>query len=586
MDSFLSRYKNGLVLVVVLLAQVIGLALQVRRALPDSPDHKPVRLIRYWMVSLIAPPARVSHGAGRGVRGWWSNYVDLRNVRQQNLELQAEVERLRLEQGALAEDARQGQRLQHLLDFKEHYIYQTATAQVIGTAGSDRARLLIIDKGSRDGIRLDMPVITPDGIVGKIREVFPDSAQVLQISDQASGAGVMLETTRIRGVLRGNAYGQPEIINIMPDDRIKPGERVLTSGGDQIYPRGLPVGVVERVANDPERNPYVDVIIKPGANLARLEEVLVITSVGDQLPPAETSDLATSEAEEKQHSAADVLSEKLPSIRDPNADPNAAATADGAAAEPGAAKPGEPDSEVARPLRPAAPLHADRFTPGSSPDADVLTPGLAVAAPPHRAHATAPAPVRSEGANSTVDGSITDTSAVQAKRRATPVLTVGSTTIPKPGLSPPLRTGAATASTSTRSAGTKAAGVNALNAKPAKSLTAQSGAPRPKRPAAAVADGASPGLSVVPTASNSGSGAATAPSAASRQAAPSYVEPYFVTQPADSGAPSPTVAPAKKPKPVQPRPVLKPGGPRPMDRGLPPPVSTPPPQNTPPQGAD
>jgi rod shape-determining protein MreC len=214
MESFFTRYKNGLVLLAVLLAQLIGLALQVRRPLPNSPDSKPVRLLRYWVITAFTPTARVSHGAGRGARSFWSNYIDLRNVRQQNHDLQVEVDRLRLEQGALAEDARQGQRLQRLLDFKEHYIYKTVTAQVIGTAGSDRARLLIVDKGSSDGIALEMPVITPDGIVGRVREVFPDSAQVLEISDQASGAGVMLETTRIRGVMRGNAFGEPQIINM------------------------------------------------------------------------------------------------------------------------------------------------------------------------------------------------------------------------------------------------------------------------------------------------------------------------------------------------------------------------------------
>jgi len=78
-------------------------------------------------------------------------------------------------------------------------------------------------------------------------------------------------------VLRGNALGQPQIINMLPDDRVKPGERVITSGGDQIYPRGLPVGVVDRVVADTQNPPYLDILIKPAANLGHLEELLVIT---------------------------------------------------------------------------------------------------------------------------------------------------------------------------------------------------------------------------------------------------------------------------------------------------------------------
>ena len=123
-----------------------------------------------------------------------------------------------------------------------------------------------------------MAVITADGIVGKVRDVFPHTAQVLAINDQTSGAGVILETTRIRGILSGNAAGQLEIVGILADQRIKPGEKVLTAGGDLIFPRGLPVGVVEKVVRDPDRDAFIDVIVKPAAHLDRLDEVLVITS--------------------------------------------------------------------------------------------------------------------------------------------------------------------------------------------------------------------------------------------------------------------------------------------------------------------
>ena len=374
MDSFFSRYKNGLVLGLVLLAQVIGLAIQVRRPNPIEPTGESVRLLRYWVLSVIGPPERAAHAGGLGARGIWSNYIDLRHTRQRNRELQAEVDRLRLEQAGLAEDARQGHRLQQLLSFKEKYIYQTVPAQVIGTSGTDMSRILIVDKGSKDGLRIDMPVITPDGIVGKVKDVFPHTSQILEISDQSSGAGVMLEKTRIRGVLRGNAYGQPQIINILPDDRIEPGERVLTSGGDQIYPRGLTVGYVDKVVNDAERNPYIDVVIRPAATLSRLEEVLIITTTGDTMGPGEAGDVAKSEAQAR-HSAADELSDKLPGLKDPN-DPNAGAAQEAAEAATGA-------GDVARPVKPPTPLHPDRFTPGTTPVANLLTPAQPMPHPPH-----------------------------------------------------------------------------------------------------------------------------------------------------------------------------------------------------------
>ena len=95
-----------------------------------------------------------------GVGGLWQNYIDLRHVREQNQDLQKTIDRLRLEQAALLEDARQGQRLQALLNFQEKYIYKTVAAQAIGSSGSDQSRVFYLDKGSADGLDRDMAVIT------------------------------------------------------------------------------------------------------------------------------------------------------------------------------------------------------------------------------------------------------------------------------------------------------------------------------------------------------------------------------------------------------------------------------------------
>ena len=394
MESFFSRYKNVLVLIAVLLAQVVGLAVQVRRPIPGAPETGQVRLIRYWVVSLISPPERWVHSMGGGLRGVWSNYAYLRGVRQQNQDLKAEVNRLRIEQAGLAEDARQGQRLQQLLSFKEHYISTTQPAQVIGTAGSDVAHVLYIDKGSNDGLKPDMPVITPDGIVGKIRDVFPDTSQLLIISDQTSGAGVMLETSRIRGVLRGNSLGQPQIVNVAPDEQIKVGDRVLTSGGDGVFPRGLPVGVVERKVPDPDHDGYLALVVKPAANLTRLEEVLVITGVNDKMPAAEQRDLAQSAIEAaSQKRAADILSERLPGLKDPNAPPTAPD-----------ATPEAPGGDPGRPPRPGVPLHPDRFSPATIPSANTMTPG-----------GQTPRPASGTGAGSSTTGKSLNSAGTSAK---------------------------------------------------------------------------------------------------------------------------------------------------------------------------
>ncbi len=363
MESFFSRYRNALVLITILLAQVIGLAVQVRRPGASPQDKGGVRLIRSWVVGVVTPPERLLHWTGRGIRGIWSGYIGLIHVRRQNQQLKAELGQLRLQEDSLAENARQAVRLQALLGFQEKYIYKTLAAQVIGASGTEQSHVLLIDKGSDSGLRPDMPVITPDGIIGKIRDVFRHTSQVLEISDETSGAGVILVNTRIEGVLRGDSWGQPQIVDVSPDDRIKPGEPVVTSGGDGIFPRGLAVGTVQRVLPNPEGT-LVDVLVKPAANLSALEEVLVVTSTGSQIPPAMQQDLTQAAR------TADILAARLPSAGTPGTAPAQPAGATPAPAAANALPPPPP--------QPPAPRHPDRFSAGSVPPAADLVPGQPV----------------------------------------------------------------------------------------------------------------------------------------------------------------------------------------------------------------
>jgi len=389
MDSFFARYRNLLVLLAVVLAQIIGLAVQVRRTdsgrnTLDPRDPTGVRLIRLWADAVVTPPEQIFHATRMGLVGLWQNYIDLRHAREQNQELQKTIDRLRLEQASLLEDARQGQRLQALLDFQQKYIYKTLAAQAIGSSGNDSSKVFYLDKGSSDGVGRDMAVITPDGIVGKVREVFPHSAQVLAINDQTSGAGVILETTRIRGILRGDAVGRPQIIGILADQRIQPGEKVLTAGGDLVFPRGLPVGEVVRVQPDPDRDSFIDVIVKPAAHLDQLDEVLVIISTAPRISTEQQQDMATSEALKgaeaaaikQQQRASQIMAERLPGLTDPNVPPPANLT------------PGQDQATPPAALAPAAPkllrpLHPDRFTPGAKPQPP-QDKGPSTPAPPER----------------------------------------------------------------------------------------------------------------------------------------------------------------------------------------------------------
>jgi rod shape-determining protein MreC len=307
MESFFSRYKNPLILVAVLFVQVIALATQIKRPLnPHAPNSGSTSLARKWAATAFAPVEKGLTGTENFFSRTWRNYIDLHNVRKENRDLQAKVDQLKIEQAQLRMQAEQTSRLQALLGFKQRFVGETLAAQVISASGSEQSRVVYIDRGSSDGLKPNMAVITPDGIVGKVKEVYRLSSQVLLINDHESGAGVVLEKARLQGVLKGFGQGETQVTDIMSDEKVQAGESVVTSGGDGIYPKGLPVGMVTSAASDRESEPFLRIKVKLAANLNQLEEVLVVTKVAEQTPSvAEDPNAAR---------AADVLARRLPTV--------------------------------------------------------------------------------------------------------------------------------------------------------------------------------------------------------------------------------------------------------------------------------
>lgn len=334
----MGRYRNFNVLAAVIVVQIVGLAVQVKRSTEDQSS----RLIRVWAVGAVTPFEKVIVRLQNGVTGIWQNYFYLRGVRKENRALQEQLQQLQIEQVRLKQDAQQARRLQALLGFKEQYIAQTVAAQVIGSSGSEQSRIVYLDKGADAGLKRDMPVITANGVVGKVLNVWDSTSQVLLLSDQTSGVGAILEESRLQGVLKGKASGELVLDKVMPDEAVKPGDRVLTSGGDQIFPKGLLVGTVSKVSKGSD---FLQIAVKPAAALTHLEEVLVITKQEQRETASPTQGMR----------AADILAQRLPSVPDkPPAPPKPApakvattspnaATSNPAASNPAAAGPATPD---------------------------------------------------------------------------------------------------------------------------------------------------------------------------------------------------------------------------------------------------
>jgi rod shape-determining protein MreC len=265
--NIFSRHRPLALLASVVLAQVLLLAFQIKR------DHD-VRLIRYWAVQVMTPAERGGSWGFSSIHGMWTGYIDLHNARKENRDLRDELGRLQLRNRELESDALELGRLKALTNFRDvHAETQMLPAQVIGASADGSSHTLFINRGSRDHLRNNLAVVTPDGIVGKLVEVFPSTSQVLLINDKESGVGALFAETRTHGVVKGSGDPQPRMDYVVNDEKVKPGETVLTSGDDRIFPKGLLIGTV---TDSKEALPFRIIHLQPAARLDRLEDVLVL----------------------------------------------------------------------------------------------------------------------------------------------------------------------------------------------------------------------------------------------------------------------------------------------------------------------
>jgi rod shape-determining protein MreC len=265
-----SRHRSLFLLGGVVLLQVLLLAVQIKR---DSQG----RLIRVWTVGAVSPFERAgAHGISH-IRDTWNHYFALQNTWRDNQELKRENGALKLQITQLQSKAGEADRLAELLKFRQTNVdVPMVSARVIG-GSPDSSQTIYLDRGERDGIRRNMGVITPDGVVGKVIESYKDTAQVLLLTDKESGVGAMLVDSRVQKPVGGT--GEPLLVMKYisnEDNSVNPGDRIVTSGIDRIFPRDLPVGTI---ADIKAGSTFKQIRVRPAANLERLEEVFVLLTM-------------------------------------------------------------------------------------------------------------------------------------------------------------------------------------------------------------------------------------------------------------------------------------------------------------------
>jgi rod shape-determining protein MreC len=264
-----ARYRRGVILASVLLAAFLLLTVQVRH------DRAVVSFARQAILFTVAPFIKLTAMTVGGVSTVWHDYADLRNVRQENLRLQREATLLQRRIDQLEEQVLETQRLQGLLAMRESWRAQFLAARVVGKDATNWFKTILIDRGSQSGLRRNLPVVAPDGLVGRVVEVTPTTAKVQLITDPVSASGALMQRTRVTGIVTGNLGAGLRIRYLPLLADVVVGDEVVTSGMGGVFPKGIPVGRVTAV----ERKSgalFQEAALQPKVDLGRLEEVLIL----------------------------------------------------------------------------------------------------------------------------------------------------------------------------------------------------------------------------------------------------------------------------------------------------------------------
>jgi rod shape-determining protein MreC len=270
--GFLKRHPLIIIILSLLLAiQVFSLSTDEKRM--------PVPFSRF-ILNLTYYPQKFMYEVTHSIVNVWENYIHLLDVRNENKRLRLENAQLRHENMELLEAKSQNDRLKKLLEFKDYAQTQTLTANVIaGSPSITRTDVVIIDKGRNDGLSEGMPIATFEGIVGRVYVVGDRDAEVMLITDPLSAVDAYIHRTRARGIVKGTGLGcVMEYIDSKSD--VSVGDKVISSGKDGFFPKGVLIGTVEEIER---KGNFLTAKVSPNVDLNSLEEVLVILHPSEKM---------------------------------------------------------------------------------------------------------------------------------------------------------------------------------------------------------------------------------------------------------------------------------------------------------------
>lgn len=227
-------------------------------------------------ISLVTAPAQYGiTSAIKKIKTIWASYIYLINLNTENTMLKNDIDKIKEENNQLKEALLLHERLKAMLAFKQEAAPTAEAASVIGIENSGWIKTITINKGISDGVRRDMVIVTPLGIAGRIIDAQSTASKAILVTDPRCAIDVIIQRSRIKGITGGNGADRLALKYIRHEDDIQVGDILISSGLGGIFPKGMAVGEVVRVEKG-EDNFFMDVEVKPSADIKRLEDVLII----------------------------------------------------------------------------------------------------------------------------------------------------------------------------------------------------------------------------------------------------------------------------------------------------------------------
>ncbi|WP_462332469.1 rod shape-determining protein MreC [Schwartzia sp. (in: firmicutes)] len=282
------------------------------------------------VITLLAPFQRAATWAGNGIHDGLAEIWDILTVQKQNKMLRNEVEQLRAQNVKANEYAAENMRLRELLGYKNSATqFDLVVARVIGRESATWTRMIVIDRGTQDGVDKNMAVVTARGLVGVVTEAGPMSAKVEMILDTRTSVGALVQRSRVAGIIEGSPDNsrQPRLVNIPRNEDVQEGDVIVTSGFGGVYPKGLMIGKVESVHND-SGGLLKYAVVEPAVDFQRLEDVAVIVASREAppeplLPPKQTPGTETPVQEQPEPQVQTAVPSEPNSVSAPAANPQA-----------------------------------------------------------------------------------------------------------------------------------------------------------------------------------------------------------------------------------------------------------------------